>query len=89
MRFRKKPVVVDAVFCHTALLAFLTNWDALPEWLRVAYEKGGVVPTPEGVYLPTPEGSMLAKRTDWIVRGTQGELYPVKPEIFAEVYEPV
>lgn len=42
-----------------------------------------------GCTIPTLEGVMLAVETDWIVKGTQGEFYPVKPEIFAEIYEAV
>jgi hypothetical protein len=26
---------------------------------------------------------------DWIIRGVKGEMYPVKPDIFAATYEPV
>jgi len=40
------------------------------------------------VELPTAEGVMLARIGDWIICGTQGEYYPCKPQIFAEVYEP-
>lgn len=24
---------------------------------------------------------------DWIIRGTQGEFYPVRPDVFTEIYE--
>jgi hypothetical protein len=58
----------------------------LPYWLR---KKGGVTVTDSGIYLPTLEGSMLALPSDWIICGTQGEVYPCKPEIFAEIYEAV
>jgi hypothetical protein len=37
----------------------------------------------------TWEGPMQAGPGDWIVRGTRGELYPVKDVVFREVYEPV
>lgn len=89
MRFRKRPVEVEAVPCREALRAFATDWDALPTWLASVYELGGVVPTPDGVYLPTLEGSMLASPDDWIICGVQGEVYPCKPDIFAATYEPV
>jgi hypothetical protein len=32
---------------------------------------------------------MLANVGDWLIRGVQGELYPVKPEIFETTYEAV
>jgi hypothetical protein len=87
--FRKKPVEVEAVRCRDALHAFGHDWKALPLWLSDAYEKGGVVPTPEGVYLPTLEGSMLARPDDWIICGVAGEVYPCKPDIFEATYEAV
>lgn len=30
-----------------------------------------------------------ANAGDWIITGVAGEVYPCKPEIFAETYEPV
>jgi hypothetical protein len=35
----------------------------------------------------TLEGDMRAQRDDWIIRGTSGELYPCKPDIFSQIYE--
>jgi hypothetical protein len=32
---------------------------------------------------------MRANPKDWIIRGVKGELYPCKPDIFAETYEQV
>ena len=33
-------------------------------------------------------GQVRAERTDWIIRGVNGELYPCRPEIFEQTYEP-
>ena len=30
----------------------------------------------------------LAQPGDWVIKGVAGELYPCKPDIFAETYEP-
>ena len=35
----------------------------------------------------TPEGVMAVSVDDWIIRGTQGEVYPCKPKMFADCYE--
>jgi hypothetical protein len=40
-----------------------------------------------GISINTPEGILLADEGDWIVKGTHGEFYPVKPDIFATVYD--
>lgn len=39
--------------------------------------------------IETLEGVMTAQIGDWIIRGTKGEIYPCKPDVFADVYEPV
>jgi len=37
--------------------------------------------------IPTLEGPMIARQGDWIIRGVNGEFYPVKPDIFEKTYE--
>ena len=89
-QYRKKPVVIEAIRCSEALRAFSRDyWAGLPKWLEAAYDKGGVVPTDEGIYLPTSEGSMLANPDDWIICGVKGEVYPCKPDIFEATYDEV
>jgi hypothetical protein len=61
----------------------------MPEWVRDAYEKGGVVFTPTAIHIYTLEGVMKADFDDWVIRGVKGELYPCKPDIFWETYEEV
>lgn len=41
------------------------------------------------ITIPTLEGDMVARHGDWIIRGTEGEYYPCKPEVFARKYEKV
>jgi hypothetical protein len=89
MRFRKKPVEVEAVRCSDVLDAMEGNWKALPEWIEEAYESGVIVaPTISDLTIKTLEGDHLAHRSDWIIQGVKGELYPCKPEIFDATYEP-
>lgn len=37
----------------------------------------------------TLDGPRAAIEGDWIIKGVRGELYPCKPDIFAETYEPL
>jgi hypothetical protein len=87
--FRKKPVVIKAIRCSEAIYAAAHEWQELPDWLRAAYDKGGVVFTNKFISLPTLEGTMRAERDDWIICGVSGEVYPCKPDIFEATYEPV
>jgi hypothetical protein len=88
-QFRKKPVVVQAVRVAEAIHAASHDWEALPAWLRAAYDSGRVLFLHNGVSITTLEGTMQGDRDDWIIRGVSGELYPCKPEIFAATYDPV
>lgn len=88
-RFRKRPVVVDAYEFHNRI-----GTDTRPRWIVEAAEAGMVRFTqprdaPGYLTIKTLEGDMRANPGDWIVRGVAGEIYPVKPLIFAETYEPV
>lgn len=88
MKFRKKPVVIDAWPVRDLVATAMGRWKELPLSVLAAYEAGGWVFTDEGIHVPTLEGSMLARLDDWLLRGVAGEFYPCKPDIFAATYEP-
>ena len=80
MKFRKKPIVIEAWENSVA-----NNQGQLPSWFE------GVVKRLPGrrLAIRTPEGTMVALPHDWVIRGVKGEVYPCKPDIFAETYERV
>lgn len=82
-KFRKKPVVIEAI-------RWTGDLAGAGEVFDFAQETGGVVGF-QGANLQifTLEGPMLASPGDWIIRGVKGELYPCKPDIFAATYEEV
>ena len=83
-RFRKKPVVIDAVLWtgrNVGELEVLQLGAALGTELIFVVDTGVV-------QIPTLEGVMEARPGDYIIRGVKGELYPCKPDIFAATYEP-
>lgn len=84
-RFRKKPVVVEA-------WRFDGDCDgdetmSYPTWLLEALGIT-VVPMDDHMLIKTLEGDMRADAGDWIICGVKGELYPCKPDIFTQTYEP-
>lgn len=81
--FRKKAVEVEAVQFAGEMP------ELLPSWLRDAFDIGVVFENGDGLMIRTLEGALHVSAGDWIIQGTAGELYPCKPEIFAEIYEPV
>lgn len=88
MKFRKKPVVVEAVQFggSSSDVADLKRWIEGGEYSRhpVRTKDLGRV-----LEIPTLEGVMTASPGDWIIKGVKGEFYPCKPDIFAATYEPV
>lgn len=89
MKYRKKPVVIEALPVKLALYYAAKEWRNLPQWLKDSYEKGKVIFGNTAVYLNTLEGQMTANLDDMIICGVQGELYPCKPDIFEATYEKV
>lgn len=87
MKYRKKPVVIEA-----------RQWTGGPreavfviDWVLggggtaryVDFEDG------ERLHIDTLEGTVRAAPGDYIIRGVKGEFYPCKPDIFEATYEAV
>lgn len=77
MRYRHKPTIITAIK-YTG-----QNLPDVQRFLGYAYHHYH-----SKLFIKTPEGPMKASAGDWIVRGIQGEFYPVKPEVFEASYEP-
>lgn len=77
MRYRMKPVVIEARQYDGANAASLVEWAA------------GFTSDPAPLQVL---GAQLVIATlepgDYIIRGVHGEFYPCKPDIFAQTYEP-
>lgn len=89
MKYRKKPVVIDAVQYDGKNGAALRRWsnDAVIESPVLEPREGN--PTGEYVQVKTLEGTMCGIVGDWIIRGVNDEFYPCKPDIFEKTYEAV
>jgi hypothetical protein len=81
MKFRKKPVVIEAVKWDGNLETLAPLWEGC-----TTREVGQDFIEPD-LIIPTLEGEMRAKLGDWVIRGVKGELYPCKPDIFDATYE--
>lgn len=85
--FRKKPVVIEAIQFNGR------NFDDIKGLLRTPLY-GRDVTTAHRVVgykytIRTLEGNMIVSPGDWVITGVKGEMYPCKPDIFAQTYEPV
>jgi hypothetical protein len=95
VKFRKRPIVIEAV------KVLLNEWadnpytfEELPEWLDEAIKSDKIVADFRSedywyLLIHTLEGVMTATPDDWIIRGVQGELYPVQVRHLQATYERV
>jgi hypothetical protein len=87
-KFRKKPVVIEAVQFDGSE----RSRDEIFSWLDEHEQLCESAPAADGkcsIIVPTLEGNHLALPGDWIIKGVKGEFYPCKPDIFAATYESV
>lgn len=93
MKYRKKPVVIEAITFEEMVRhgraqgVPLYGMNEMP-W-SFTYEGHQVTHEHDACYLiPTLEGTMRFERGDMLITGVKGEIYPCKPDIFAATYEP-
>lgn len=97
MRFKKRPVVIEAVQVrHAEMTAKGLDcypFSESPIWLMNAADDGTLTISSKNaldyavILIKTLEGTMEAGPGDWIIRGIKGELYPCKADIFEATYE--
>jgi hypothetical protein len=82
MRYRKKPVIIEAELYDGSVESFLK----ISKWIGNLMSSM----TSEGkIEIPTLEGIITASPGDYIIQGVNGEFYPCKPDIFDKTYERV
>ena len=88
MKYRKKPVVIDAFQLNSrGLVEEDWFWDAVSKNEIITYYFGELYPEDAYCDIKTWEGTMRAKTGDYIIRGVNGEIYPCKADIFEKTYE--
>lgn len=78
MKFRKKPVEIEAI-----------QWTGnnLSE-IQKFYKQDSIL-IGDAICIKTLEGDMMARKFDWIIKGVKGEFYPCRLDIFDMTYEKV
>jgi hypothetical protein len=100
MKYRKKPIVVDALqwlgnLNQREIYNFLTNYTDTDnahfptegENFRIDFCNGGC--STGDLYIKTLEGFVKADINDYIIKDENSEFYPCKPDIFEKTYENV
>lgn len=96
MKYRKKPVVIEAFQYDGDLKGKDGNY-YVPDWAVKAFEDGVLhyrlpispLHPPCELYVKPLEGDMHVSVGDYVICGVNGELYPCKPDIFEKTYEAV
>jgi hypothetical protein len=86
MKFRKRPVIIDAELYRPGLEdgfehGILCEVDG---FLPIAEDDFAGYPVP---FIQTLEGKHYITEGDWILTGVKNERYPCKPDIFEMTYE--
>ena len=94
MKYRKKPVVIEAFQMTEERRWNNVDW---PEWLHKAWNMPDLTegalcidpddPAKEKLVIGTLEGVHRVAWGDWIIQGVKGEIYACKPDIFEQTYE--
>lgn len=61
----------------------------VPDWITKALLDYTIIRHRDGLQISTLEGPLVCRKGDWIVKGVEGELYPVKGSIFKKTYDQV
>lgn len=75
MKYRKKPVTIEAVRWTG------DNRKEIHDFCSDAYTVDC------SLHIKTLEGVYIARVGDYIIKGIHGEFYPCKPDIFEKTYE--
>lgn len=88
-RFRKKPVVIEAITFEELVAAGVATGAPLTNEMPWSFEYAGHAITHENddcYLIPTLEGTMRFERGDMLITGVKGEIYPCKRDIFLSTY---
>ena len=98
MKFRKKPIEVDAMQLFKTdfefamlekqkednhIVSFCHQFMGASVWLSKSKD------AKVRARIKTLEGNMEISDGDWLIKGVNGEYYPCKPDIFEKIYEPI
>lgn len=92
MKFRKKPVVIEAITFDELVAYGKENSDNIVNGMPWSFSYKGHPITHENdscYLIPTLEGTHNMTPNDMLITGVQGEIYPCKLDIFEATYEPV
>ena len=91
MKYNTKPVEIEAIKWNGLNLNEVEEFagKSLIYNIHDAAWKVGKAPVMVDMKIKTLEGNMNVSIGDYIIKGTQGEFYPCKPDIFEQTYDAI
>lgn len=89
MKYRKKPVIIDAIQWNGCNMLDIENFaKGFVDFSEIRKsDSDNYIPAQFNLSINTLEGTMQANYGDYIIKGVKGEFYPCKPEIFEKTYD--
>ena len=90
MKYRKKPVVIEAIQFKCDLVG--DGGDNIKKVFSFFESFDGrelIFVDNTELFIKTLEGNMRVSPDDYIIKGVRGECYPCKPDIFELTYEKI
>lgn len=88
-KFTKKPVTIEAEQLNIEHLKLEKGVLHKVEMFGKSFNVWFMDADSPYILIPTLEGNMMAKHSDWIIKGIKGELYPCREDIFLLTYDKV
>lgn len=92
MKYRKKPVVIEAITFDELVKHGINSGGNIVNGMPWSFKYAGHPITHESddcYLIPTMEGTMKMSKDDMLITGVKGEIYPCKKDIFDVTYESV
>ena len=87
MKFKKKPVVIEAIQFTRKSFNDIVKWIDAERTTMVEWDYDPKIDDDTYIVIKTLEGNVKVNLTDWVIRGVKGEFYPCKDDIFRMTYE--
>jgi hypothetical protein len=92
MKYRKRPVIIEAITFDELVAHGIASGGNVVNGMPWSFDYQGHPITHENddcYLIPTLEGTMRLGRSDMLITGVAGELYPCRRDVFEKTYEAV
>jgi hypothetical protein len=86
-KMKRKSEEVDIVGVREVMTQALTNWEQLPDWIKIAYQRGNLLLANNYIIVTTETGNEVASMSDFLLQGANGNVFSLTPEQVADKYE--